>query len=101
MGDVSLFPMTMEDLRENEWPIDQVMVAPEQVIGRTLLKEVKRGEPFLTTDLYLEGDGPDVSKQLKAGYRAVSVQTYVRARRLCQSRRHRGCHFPCHTPTSQ
>jgi Flp pilus assembly protein CpaB len=49
------------------------MLSAEQVIGRRLLNPLQQGKPFLTTDLYLEGSGPEYTKLLTSGYRAVSL----------------------------
>ena len=73
LGDISLVPMTPKQLNSQEWPIQSVMLSAEQVIGRTLLKPLRQGRPFLTTELYLEGSGPEYTKLLTRGYRAVSL----------------------------
>jgi pilus assembly protein CpaB len=46
---------------------------PQDIIGRVLREPLKPGEPFLTTNLYPEGNGPNLSEQLKLGLRAVTV----------------------------
>jgi pilus assembly protein CpaB len=73
LGDVGLVRMTREELEKKPWPQQQVMLSSEQVIGRTLRKPLKQGQPFLTTDLYLEGTGPEYTQLLTPGYRAVSL----------------------------
>ena len=50
------------------------MIDPEQVSGRTIEQPIKRGEPFLTTSMYLEGTRPDISKKLKPGFRAFTFE---------------------------
>jgi Flp pilus assembly protein CpaB len=73
LGDISLVPMTPQQLNSQDWPIQSVMLSADQVIGRTLLKPMKQGKPFLTTELYLEGSGPEYTKLLTRGNRAVSL----------------------------
>jgi len=73
LGDVALTQMKPEELAERGWPTDKVMMAPEQIIGRVLREELKQGKPFLTDILYLEGTRPDFTKDLKPGYRAISM----------------------------
>lgn len=79
-GDVALTRLTRDEMRERGMPTDLMMLSSQQVIGRRLRSEVRRGQPFLTTDLYLQGTGPTVVEKLKPGYRAVSIQLpYIRA----------------------
>jgi Flp pilus assembly protein CpaB len=73
MGDISLYEMTKEEMQARKYPISQVMLTPEQIIGRTTRSGVKQGEPFLTNLMYLEGSGPDVSQLLRPGYRAAQI----------------------------
>lgn len=73
LGDIGLLEMTKEEMQSRKYPMSQVMLNPEQIIGRTLRATIKQGEPFLTTSLYLDGSGPDVSQLLKPGYRAATV----------------------------
>jgi Flp pilus assembly protein CpaB len=49
------------------------MGSPRDIIGRTVRTPIKKGQPFLTTDLYPEGMGPSVAERLKPGLRAVAV----------------------------
>lgn len=74
LGDVGLVPMTREAMKEKNMPLTTMMIAPEQIIGRTLRAPIKQGQPFETTSLYLEGTKPNVAEKLKPGYRAVSLQ---------------------------
>jgi Flp pilus assembly protein CpaB len=73
LGDMSLMPMTQEQLSGRGWPLHLVMLSSDQVIGRRLKQGISQGDPFLTTDFYLEGEGPSYVSLLKPGYRAVSV----------------------------
>jgi Flp pilus assembly protein CpaB len=63
-----------ERMTKNGVSASSVMLAPEQIIGRILRQSVKQNQPFLTTDLFLEGGRPEVSQLLKPGYRAVNLQ---------------------------
>ncbi len=74
LGDISLIEITAEELDRRELPMTLVMADPQQIIGRTLETATKRGEPFLTTSMYLEGTGPDISKKLKPGFRAFTLE---------------------------
>ena len=70
-GDISLRQMDADAMKQEGMPLDLVMMAPEQIVGRVLRKQVRLGGPFLTTSLYLERDTPKY--ELKPGYRAVAV----------------------------
>lgn len=74
MGDVGLAMLTSQQRRERGLDSPLVMMAAEQVIGRRLRVPLKQGEPFLTTSVYLEGMGPNVSELLKPGFRAYTLQ---------------------------
>jgi Flp pilus assembly protein CpaB len=52
---------------------EEIMTAPNTIIGRFLRKSIRRGDPFLTTNLYLEGSRPDIAKSLQPGFLAVRV----------------------------
>jgi Flp pilus assembly protein CpaB len=76
MGDIGLVPMTYEQMRERQLPLELTMLASDQIIGRRLMKPLKQGEPFLTTDFYPQGTGPiepSVYEKLQPGYRAVTL----------------------------
>lgn len=53
---------------------EQVILNASGIISRCLKKPVKRGQPFLTSDFYLDGTGPSVANMLKPGFRAIRVQ---------------------------
>ncbi len=74
LGDIALTPMTRAQLRKISPKTGYVMMDPQQIIGRTLRTPLKRGEPFLTTNMYPEGLGPDVVSMLEPGYRAVTLR---------------------------
>lgn len=73
-GDVGIHRMTQKQLIERKLANPNVMLSPEQVMGRRLREPVKQGEPFLLSSMYLEGDPNNVSELLKPGFRAVSIQ---------------------------
>lgn len=73
MGDIVLVPMTPEQIRERDVPMNTVMADPSQIIGRRLREDLTQGSFFSTTSMYLEFGAPDLSKLLKPGYRAFSL----------------------------
>jgi len=76
-GDIASISTTREALRQQNIPLNQVMMKPEQIVGRRVRVPVKQGQPFLTTAMYLDGTGPDPLAKLQPGYRAVSLQVAV------------------------
>lgn len=55
-----------------KWPA--VMLADgKQIVGRTIKKPLKKGEPFEPDSFYPEGTGPDIAEQIEPGLRAVTV----------------------------
>lgn len=74
LGDMGLMPMTQEQMQSRGYDLTRLMLAPEQIIGRTLSEPIKLGNPFLTTNLYPEGSGPNPLDRLKPGFRAVDLQ---------------------------
>lgn len=74
IGDMGIAEMTVAEMREQGFPTSLLMRDAQQVQGRTLKVSVKQGEPFLTTSVYLEGQGPDVTGRLKPGFRAMNIQ---------------------------
>jgi Flp pilus assembly protein CpaB len=49
------------------------MTAPAQIIGRRLSQPIPQGDLFVTTSMFLEYSGPDLSQRLKPGFRAFSI----------------------------
>ncbi len=72
-GDISLIEISGAELQDRGLDLNQVLVDPKDIVGRRLRVPVKRGEPILTTALYLAGTGPNVSERLKPGFRAVTL----------------------------
>jgi len=52
---------------------EKVIANVSKLVNRRLLKPIKQGQPFLTSDLYLEGTGPSITSKLQPGFRAVRV----------------------------
>lgn len=73
LGDIALVPMTQEMMLQRKLPLDTLMISAEQIVGRMIREPLKPGEPFLTTNVYPEGIGPDLSKKLKPGLRAITI----------------------------
>lgn len=72
LGDVALVRMTREQMKKRG--IDNMFMAdPQQIIGRTLKKDVNRQSTFDTEDFYPDGTGPGIARKLKAGERAMTV----------------------------
>jgi len=73
LGDMVLVPMTQEDMKGRNYPLEQLMIDTNQVVGRVAQTAMKPGDPFLTGALYAEGTGPKLSDKLKPGMRAVTI----------------------------
>lgn len=73
LGDMVMVPMTAEDMRNRKYNLEQVMLDSTQIIGRISQVEMKPGDPFLTTNLFLQGTGPKLSEKLKPGMRAMTI----------------------------
>jgi len=73
LGDIAIMPMTPAEIRDRELPMERTMLNPEQIIGRVLKESITPGEPFVTTNLYPVGTGPNLAERLKPGLRAVTV----------------------------
>ena len=73
MGDIALVSMSPAMMEERGFAGMQTMLAPEQIIGRIAKDAVRQGQPFLTTNLYLEGTRHDFTGDLRPGYRAYSL----------------------------
>ena len=66
-------PMSVEAMKQ-KGPLDVLMLSSDQIIGRRLKRPLSAGQAFLTTDLYLEGSGPQMDELLKPGFRAISIE---------------------------
>jgi pilus assembly protein CpaB len=72
-GDMVLLNMTQAEMEAKKYDLTKTMLAPEQIIGRVVQEGMKQGEPFMTTNMYLEGTGPKLADKLKPGMRAVTI----------------------------
>lgn len=71
-GDIMNVQLTRTQFAARKWPA--VMLADgKQIIGRTVKRLTKKGEPFEPDSFYPEGTGPDITEQLEPGLRAVTV----------------------------
>lgn len=71
-GDIVVMSLSPEQVKRRKLPPD-AMTNTRFIIGRTLKTPLKKGDPFLTTDLYPEGMGPSVVERLKPGLRALTI----------------------------
>jgi Flp pilus assembly protein CpaB len=73
LDDVALFSLTRDEMKEHG--IKRVFMSnPDQIIGKTVAVDLKRGSTFDTKDFYAPGTGPGIAHQLKPGQRAVTVE---------------------------
>ncbi len=73
MSDMVLISMTAKDIEERQLPLQTLMIMTEQIIGRVLKSGMKQGDAFLTTNLYPEGELPDLAEKLAPGLRAFTI----------------------------
>jgi Flp pilus assembly protein CpaB len=74
LGDMGLHPMTQSQMAQRGLANPAVMLSTEQIMGRMVRQPIRKGEPFLTTTLFLEGTGPNLAEILKPGKRAVTLE---------------------------
>jgi pilus assembly protein CpaB len=72
LSDIQIVSMSATELTKSKFAGRAYMPSSRQLIGRTLLSEHKKGEPFLPEHFYPEGMGPGVVESLRHGYRAMS-----------------------------
>lgn len=72
LGDIVMMSLSPDQVKRRKVPAD-AMTSSQFLVGRILKNPLKKGDPFLTTDLYPEGLGPTVSERLKPGFRAVTI----------------------------
>lgn len=77
--DVMPIPMTRKEFRKRfpECKDEAVIKSPKGIVNRRLKKPVKEGQPFLTTDFYLQGTGPSITDKLKPGFRAIPLRVPI------------------------
>ena len=73
IGDISITAIKPADMKKSRFYMKPFMPNVQQIVGRTLVTEHKKGDPFLPEDLYPEGMGPSVIDSLRPGFRAVSI----------------------------
>jgi Flp pilus assembly protein CpaB len=71
MGDVGLYEMTEAEIAKEGWSENLMMAEAKQIIGRRVKRPIHQGQPFLITDVFLEGDKNSIAP--KPGYRAVTL----------------------------
>jgi pilus assembly protein CpaB len=72
LGDIVVMSLSPEQVKRRNVPAD-AMTNTQFIVGRVLKNALKKGDSFLTTDLYPDGMGPSVVERLKPGLRAVTV----------------------------
>lgn len=73
LSDMVLNPMTPEQMKEKGYPLNELMLSTDQIIGRVLAKPMKQGDAFLTSNLFREGEAPTVESKLAPGFRAFTI----------------------------
>jgi pilus assembly protein CpaB len=73
LTDIQIVSMTPTEIAKSKYAGRPFMPSSQQLIGRTLLGEHKKGEPFLPEQFYPEGMGPGVVESLRPGFRAISI----------------------------
>jgi len=73
LGDIALHSMTQAQMAERGLANPSVMLNTEQIMGRMVREPIRKGEPFLTTSLFLQGLGVNVAEVLKPGMRAITL----------------------------
>lgn len=72
LSDIAPTSMPMEEMVKQGYG-DAILDIP-MLVGRTLEQDVKKGDPFRTESLYLEGIGKNIAELLEPGTRAVSME---------------------------
>ena len=72
LDDVALFKLSRAEMKEHG--IKTVFMSnPDQIIGKTVAVNLKRGSTFDTKDFYAPGTGPGIADKLELGQRAVTI----------------------------
>src|SRR5215471_18182694 len=74
LGDIALVNMPSAQAEAQGLMGDKTMLEPQQIIGRILKEDLKQGRPFHTDAFYLQGTRYDFTRDLKPGFRAISLQ---------------------------
>lgn len=71
--DVALVKLTREQMNDNGLTKKAFMSQPDQIIGKTVKRELRRGNTFDTRDFYPVGQGPGIVGRVKPGQRAITI----------------------------
>ncbi len=72
-SDMAMRDTTTERLREKGYDPQEVIITPQNIVGRRVRVPLKQGEYFRASALYPQGTGPDLAERLKDRYRAVDL----------------------------
>ena len=72
MGDIGLVAMTEKQMNEKGWNPGEIMMIPDEIIGRELKRPLSPQSPFRISDVHL--DGYDAPIQPRPGMRAVPIR---------------------------
>ncbi len=72
-GDIAMHQIPANEARDRGLVTNSTMMSSRQIIGRRMRVALKQGRPFVTTEMYPEGDAPGVIANLREGFRAVQI----------------------------
>lgn len=72
LDDIVVVRLTAKEMKEQGLD-GQFMTNTRHIIGRVLREPKKKGETFITGNLYPQGMGPGIADRLKPGQRAVTI----------------------------
>jgi pilus assembly protein CpaB len=73
VNDIAIMRFTREELAKSEYANQTYLPNSQQIQGRRLRIDVKKGELFAPDSFYPFGDTPGILERLQAGYRGVTV----------------------------
>ena len=73
LSDIVITAVKPADIKKSRFYQKPYMPNVQQILGRTLMSDHRKGEAFLPEDLFPEGMGPSVIDSLRPGFRAVSI----------------------------
>ena len=82
MSDIVITSIRAADVKTSKFNKKPFMPNVQQILGRTLVKEHKKGEAFLPEMLYPEGMGPSVLESLQPGFAEPGTEAADAAHRL-------------------
>ena len=71
-ADIQFRPMTQDEMIQEGWQLSSVIMDEGFIIDRLSKRSIRAGQPFLTTDVWLDGESPEIPP--KAGMRAVPLR---------------------------